>query len=386
MKAISGIVLLLAVSPFAYYLIAIFSTIRFFRRGSNTANGGFTPPVTNIKPVRGVDPEAYENFASFCRQDYPEYELLFCVDGKSDPNVPILEKLAADFPNTAIRIIFGSGRAGTNDKVSKLATMSAEAKYETLVINDSDVRVDPAYFRTVVAPLADPAVGAVTSLYRPLSSKTFNERLHVIGMTSDFFAGIIVAWQLDGVHFAIGKTIVTTRAQLADFGGYESLENRPADDLWVGRLIAERGARVELLSYAVDAVADYANTRQFLEKRLRWIVVMRHMRPWGHIGLIFTHGLPWCILAIAVHPTAAVALAYGGLYALLRALMTFLIGSRGLKLPGLWKKLPLIPLWDAVALGIWLVSFTRNRIRWRNGEYYIRNGQLIPIRSPQTGD
>ncbi len=380
-------ILILAVSPFAYYLIAIFSTLRFFgAKNRRRDNSTFTPPVSNIKPIRGVDPDAYENFASLCRQNYPEYELLFCVSDREDPIVPVIEKLAADFPEREIRVIFGSGRNGTNDKVSKLARLASEARYETLVINDSDVRVDPDYFRTVVAPLADKDVGAVTCLYVSAEEKSLTDRVHTIGMMSDFFAGIIVAWQLEGVNFALGTTIATTRSHLAEFGGYESLENRPADDLLVGRLIAEQGHRVELLPYAVTTVSDYGTTRQFLHKRLRWIVVMRHMRPWGHFGLIFTHGLPWCLVAIAAHPTPGVAMAYLGTYAVLRTVMTWLIGGWGLHVPGLLKKIPLIPVWDAIAFGIWAVSFTRRSIRWRDGNYYIRNGQLVPVQSKAAGD
>jgi ceramide glucosyltransferase len=206
---------------------------------------------------------------------------------------------------------------------------------------------------------------------------TFAENLHMIGMISDFFPSILVARQLDGVKFALGTTIATTRSNLALFGGYESLENRPADDLLVGRLIAEQGLQVELLPYAVETVSDYASMRDLFHKRLRWIVVMRHMRPAGHLGLIFTHGLPWALLAIAIQPSFAVAAAYLGSYALLRTLMTLIVGSAGLKRKGLLGKLPLIPLWDAAAFAIWLFSFTRSTIRWRDGEYHIRNGQLV---------
>ena len=127
-------------------------------------------------------------------------------------------------------------------------------------------------------------------------------------MISDLYAGILVARELDGVKFALGETIVTTRARLAQFGGYQALENRPADDLLVGRLIAEQGYEVALLPYAVQTVADYGSMRDLFFKRLRWMVVMRHMRPWGHLGLLLTQGLPWSIVAIALHPTLAVAL------------------------------------------------------------------------------
>ena len=136
---------------------------------------------------------------------------------------------------------------------------------------------------------------------------------------------------------------------------------------------------VELLPYFVHTVSDYASMRQLLFKRMRWIVVMRHMRPAGHFGLVFTHGLVWALLAVAVHPGIAIAAAYLGLYFVLRSAMTLLIGSWGLRQTRLWLQLPLIPLWDAIAFGIWIVSFTRSSIRWRDGRYYIRNGRLVPV-------
>jgi ceramide glucosyltransferase len=369
-----------ATIPFIYYLIALFSAWQFFRRrASSTPDPNFTPPVSILKPIRGLDPEAYENFASFCKQDYPDYELLFCVGADDDLVIPVLQKLVADFPERRIRVLFGSGRSGSNDKVVKLARLVSEAQYEVIVINDSDVRVRPDYLRTIVAPLANPKVGAVTCFYVPTEEKTLAESLQTIGMSSDFYAGILVARQLDGVKFALGPTIATTRTRLAGFGGYGAIENRPADDLLVGRLIAEQGYEVELLPYSILTVADYGSMRDLLHKRLRWIVVMRHLRPWGHLGLLLTQGLPWSLAAVAIAPSAGVALGYLGLYLVLRFAMTWMVGIWGLKHDSLWKKLWLIPLWDGVAFLIWLTSFARNSIRWRDGEYYIRDGRLVPV-------
>jgi ceramide glucosyltransferase len=369
-----------ATIPFIYYLIALFSAWQFFRRRASSApDPNFTPPVSILKPIRGLDPEAYENFASFCKQDYPDYELLFCVGADDDLVIRVLQKLVTDFPERRIRVLFGSGRSGSNDKVVKLARLVSEARYEVIVINDSDVRVRPDYLRTIVAPLANPKVGAVTCFYVPTEEKTLAESLQTIGMSSDFYAGILVARQLDGVKFALGPTIATTRTRLAGFGGYGAIENRPADDLLVGRLIAEQGYEVELLPYSILTVADYGSMRDLLHKRLRWIVVMRHLRPWGHLGLLLTQGLPWSLAVVAIAPSAGVALGYLGLYLVLRFAMTWMVGIWGLKHDSLWKKLWLIPLWDGVAFLIWLTSFARNSIRWRDGEYYIRDGKLVPV-------
>lgn len=380
------LVLAVAAIPSIYYLIALFSSWQFFRRASRQGapNASFTPPISNLKPIRGMDPDAYENFASFCKQDYPDYELLFCVGDENDPVVPILQQLMRDFPERRIRVLFGAGAKGSNDKVVKLARLVREAQNEFLVISDSDVRARPDYLRSVVAPLANPKVGAVTCFYVPIEEKTLAENLQTIGMFSDFYAGILVARQLDGVKFALGPTIATTKTRLSEFGGYEAIQNRPADDLLVGRLIAEQGYEVELSPYTILTVADYASMGDLFHKRLRWIVVTRYMRPWGHFGLLLTQGLPWALAAVAISPSAGILSAYLGTYFVLRLAMTWTIGTWGLKQHMPWKKLALIPVWDAMAFIIWLTSFTRSTIRWRDGQYYIRDGTLVPVTPMDT--
>jgi ceramide glucosyltransferase len=366
--------------PSIYYTIALVSSVRFFLAARPEADekSGFEPPVSILKPVRGLDPDAYDNFASFCRQDYPAYEILFCVGDASDPAVPVLEQVIREFPECRIRILFGSGRAAVNDKVAKLVRLVNEAAHEYLVISDSDVRVQPDYLRKIIAPLANPKIGAVTCFYVPAEDTSWVQRLQDVGMLSDFYPGILVAKQLDGVKFALGPTIGTTRACLQAFGGYSSLENRPADDLLVGRLIASQGYEVALLPYSISTVPDYQSLKDLFHKRLRWITVMRHMRPWGHLGLIFTLGLPWALLAVAVHPTIGIAASYLGGYLLFRTALTAVIGVWGLRQRGVWRKMLWIPVWDGLACLIWLFSFTRKSIRWRGKNYFIRDGELVP--------
>jgi len=381
-KAADYLFLTVAAAPFIYYLLVLYSSRLFFRSSKDgpSKDFDFAPPISVLKPVRGLDPEAYENYASFCRQDYPNYELIFCVGDFNDPAVPALQKLMRDFPERQIRLLFGSGRSAINDKVAKLVRMVNEAENEFLVISDSDVRVEPNYLRTVVAPLRDPKVGCVTCFYVSIHDETLVQHLQSIGMYSDFYPGILVAQQLDGIKFTLGPTIVTTRAHLAAFGGYEAIENKPADDLLVGRLIAQQGLKVELLPYAVQTVPDYDSPRALFSKRLRWMTVMRHMRPWGHVGLAFTQGLPWCLAVALTHP-AGIGLAYFGAYLGFRVAMTWLVGVWGLQQSGLWKKMPLIVVWDATAFVIWLLTFGRNSIRWRDVDYRIREGMLVPAAS-----
>lgn len=382
-----------ALAPFIYYGLVLFSAVRFFRKSalrrgiggeadtSGRSPSGFTPPVSNLKPVRGVDPGAYENFASFCRQDYPEYEIIFCVSDADDPALPVLRRIVRDFPDRDIRVLVGSGRTAPNDKVAKLARMTAEAKYGVLVISDSDVRAESDYLRRAVADLADPKVGATTCFYVPAAGeeRTFVQKLQSTGMICDFYAGLLVARELDGVKFALGPTIATTKARLSSFGGYASIENRPADDLLIGRLIAEQGYEVRLLNYSVPVVSDFGSLRDLFLKRLRWTVVMRNMRPWGHAGMILTFGLLWVVAAVLAFASWPVAAAYIGAYLLFRGAITAMIGGWGMKQRGITSKCCLVPIWDALAILLWVVSFTRNSIRWRDGYYVIRQGQLVPL-------
>jgi ceramide glucosyltransferase len=380
MTAAATVFLGIAAIPFIYYLIVIYSSWRYFNQPLKAPDPDFHPSVSNLKPIRGLDPEAYENLSSFCRQDYPDYEIVFCIDSDDEAVIFVIDRLKVDFPKSRIRVLHGSGRVATNDKVAKLARLVDEAAHEVVVISDSDVRVRPDYLRQVTAPLRDPKIGAVTCFYTPTAINTFTDHLQTAGMTSDFYAGVLVAWQLDGIKFALGTTIATTKAHLAGFGGYASIENQPADDLLVGRLIAEQGYEVVLLPYVIETVPDYHSMRALILKRLRWLVVMRHVRPSGHLGLLLTQGLPWSIAAVMVHPYAAVALAYLGTYCCLRVAMTWMIGIHGLKQPRFWKQMPLIPMWDALAFLIWLASFLRKSIRWRGADYYIREGKLVPVK------
>jgi ceramide glucosyltransferase len=373
--------LFLTLSPLVYYGLAIFSSWKFFKqaKGCPEHRHGFTPPVSVLKPVRGTDSDAYANFASLCAQDYPDYEIVFCIDGPDDPIYLVISELRQNFPETRIRVLFGSHSVAANDKVAKLARLTAEAQHEYLVINDSDVRVRPDYLRTLVAPLADPATGAVTCFYMQSGEESFTESLQTMGMVSDFYAGILTDWNLEGVKFALGPTIATTRQRLADFGGYQSIDNRPADDLLVGQLIAAQGYKVELLPYCIEVVADYGSVSDLLQKRLRWIIEMRSIRPWGHFGLLFTQGLLWWALATAISHSEKVAVGYFAAYLAMRFAMTWIIGIRGLGRKEVWSKLWMIPVWDAAALGLWLASFMVNSFRWRGGEYEIRDGLLIPV-------
>ena len=337
-------ILALALGPLFYYLVGIYSAWRFFRvahRGAGQAPPAKdqAPPISVLKPVRGLDPGAYENFASFCRQDYPEFEILFAVNDAEDPVVPVVQKLIADFPERSIRLIVVAERLGPNTKVSNLCRLVREARHDLLVITDSDVRVEPGYLRSVAAMFRDPGVGGVTALYRGQDNLQFVAAMDCVGSSAAFCGAALVARELEGLKFMMGSTMATTKERLAEIGGFEAMVDLHSDDYELGRRIAARGYRIELLPEPVWMAFPSQTLGAYLRHELRWAIGIRNIRPGGHFGMLFTHGLPWAIAAACVAPSAAVGAAYLGAYFVLRFAMAWAVGVWGLRDPVLRRRI-----------------------------------------------
>jgi ceramide glucosyltransferase len=374
--------LVLALAPFVYYLIAIVAGERFFR-SRNPTPSSFTPPVSILKPVRGLDRDAYENFASFCRQDFSEFEILFCVTDKEDPAVPVIEKIIADFPQRPIRLLIGADALGASDKVNKLCRLVREARHETIVISDSDVRVDAGYLRAVVAPFEESKVGAVTCLYRGLTDGSLAADLEAFGNSTDFAPGVLTAWLLGDVDFLLGATMATTKKHLAEIGGFESLVDYFCDDYELGNRIAARGHRVELSPFPVSIVYPAQTIGDAFRHQLRWNLSIRYSRPWGHLGMIFSHGLPWAVLGIFLAPTFMTAWGFVMAYAILRGEVALRIGAHGMRDSLVTRKVWMLPLRDAFAFVVWLASFFPQQIHWRGQQFYVRDKRLVAVSSPK---
>jgi ceramide glucosyltransferase len=371
--------LLLALASFAYYVVAIVAALRFFRRrDAASVSSDFTPPISILKPIYGLDRETYENYASFCAQDYPDYEILFCVSDDQDPAIPMIQQLARDFPQRRIHLLIGSELLGVSDKVNKLCRMAREAQHEILAVSDSDVRVEPEYLRAIAAPFRDPAVGAVTCLYRGLTDGSLAANLEAIGNSTDFAAGVLVAWLFAPVNFTLGATMATTKKCLAEIGGFESLVDHFSDDYELGNRIAARGHRVELITFPVSIVYPHQTLADAFRHQLRWNVSIRFSRPAGHLGLIFTQALPLGLLAAIFAPSAACAISLLLGYLLLRGISAWVVGVYGMRDAGVRRHLELLPLRDAFAFIVWVASFFPQRIHWRGREFYVRDKRLVP--------
>jgi len=371
------LVLCAAAVPLVYYLAAVFCGWDFFRRRENSPPD-FLPGVSLLKPMKGLDRETYENLASYCRQNYPQYEILFGFNHPQDAAIPVVKKIMADFPTIPIRLLIGSHSPGTNNKVAKLCGLAREARHDLLVVSDSDTRVAPDHLRRMAALFRDPRVGAATSLYRGMAEPNPWSELEALSLSTDFLSSALVARKL-GLKFALGATMAVRRQALAEMGGFESLADMAADDHELGRRIAARGHRVEFVDGGVCTECSSRSFKEYFRHQARWSVVTRESKPWGHLGFVFAQGLPWTILAVAAAPTRAIAAGFVMAYVILRFTLALTVGSWGLRDPLVRKEWWWVPISDAISFLVWSASLFIRRVYWQGVAYDIRHGRLIPV-------
>jgi ceramide glucosyltransferase len=383
-EGITAAIPLLGLVPVAYYGYASAAARRFFRRSAHERAASetldFTPPVSVLKPVSGLDRHTLEHFRSFCHQDYPEYEILFAVADSDDAAVPIIRQLAVEFPQRSIRLIVGAPEIGASRKVNKLCRLAREARYEVLVISDSDISVPPSYLRLVAAPFRDAHVGAVTCLYRGVPDPGIWAELEAIGISTDFAPSVLVAREVEGMRFALGATMATTRTRLAEIGGFEALAEYCADDFELGQRISRRGHLIELAACTVATESSPRSFRELFGHQLRWAVTVRQSRRWGYIGrTIATQGLPWAILAAVVAPSGWLTIFPIAVYLASRLLMARIVAVHGLGDETVRRRWMLIPVYDGLAALVSIAALCVNRIEWRGRRFKLRGGRLLPI-------
>ncbi len=369
----------------AYYLISVVAGFAWFadRRRQRAIGLNNTPPVTILKPVRGADAEAYENFASFCRQDYPEFQIVFGVHNENDSAVPVIRRLIREFPDREIQLVISDRQIGHNRKVSNLQNMLAKAKHDLLLIADSDIRVEPDYLLRVVAPMQQPEVGLVSCLYRGTNAQTIPALLENLGISSTFGPEVCSSRLLEGVAFAMGSTIVIRREALEQIGGFPAVADYLADDFLLGYKTAKAGHKIVLSDCVVDHVAGAYSFSAMFKHLLRWGRAIRISRPWGYRGLIVTYGTATSLLALAAWNFSGFAWRLFATTLLIRFLPVFVVGVYGLKDRALARYFWLVPIRDLITFGVWVVSFFGNEIEWRGARFRVLpGGKLAPI--PKT--
>jgi len=371
-----------------YYLLCLWSAAAFLheRKHSRRADTRVRQlPVSVLKPLKGIDHEIYESFRSHCRQDYPDYEIIFGVSDPDDPAVASVKQLQQEFPNRSIQLIVSPNILGPNVKVSNLEQMIAAARYDHLVVNDSDIQVEPDYLRRVMAPFVseiddDDPIGMVTCLYRGVAAPTLFSRLESLGISTDFCPGVLVARQLEGgLRFGLGSTMAFRRSDLDRIGGFKSIVDYLADDYELGRRIAALGRQVVLSDVVVETHLPAYDLAGFLSHQLRWARGVRDSRAGGYIGLVSTYGLMWGLFALLTAHAAPWSWAVLGFIMLLRLAVALTVGKLVLSDASVITNSWLLPLRDLIAVFVWAASFFGHTVAWRGDKFELKHGRLTRI-------
>jgi len=380
--AIEIVTTILAVAGMGYFAAALIAA-RIFLAARRRPLPVFAPPVSILKSLKGLDPGMIEAFRSHCRQSYAgEFELLFGVSSMEDPAVAAVSQLQIEFPERTIYLIECPERLGTNGKVSTLIQLARHARSEFLVINDSDITVSPRYLERVMACFAleksgQPQVGLVTALYRGRAHGGLASIFEALGIATDFQAGVLLSKGIEGgLHYGLGSTLAVRREALEKAGGLEALVDHLADDYEMGARISRAGFRVELSPEVVETSIPSYGWRGFADHQLRWLRTVRDARPWGYLGLVFTHGLGWVLLNVLASGASALSLWLLGLAFFLRLALAMTVGAAVLGDRQVLANLWLLPMRDLVAMGLWTAGFAGDTIVWRGERFTVRGGKL----------
>lgn len=341
-----------------YQLFALAAVLRhlFSRPVSEPST---LPPVSILKPIRGLDAGFLEAIRSHARQEYaPGFEILFGVRDPADPAIPEIERVMREFPGVSIRLLHCSTDA-PNGKVGVLMDLAKEVRYPVWIVSDGDISVPDGYIASVTAPLVDPSVGVVTCLYRATAA-SLPGRFEALGVVTDFAPSALVAPFVGVSEFGFGSTLAFRREDLLAIGGFEAISGYVADDYHLGAKIHALG-RQNLISKTVVGTSLHApGWGDVWKHQVRWARTIRVSHRAGYAGLPVSHASFWAILAAA---TGHFALA--GALLCVRLTLAFVSGWVLLRSRDALRWIWLTPLRDLYAVAVWAAGLAGKKVLWR---------------------
>jgi ceramide glucosyltransferase len=370
---------ILASTAVFYYLIAIVAAERFFRlprpKRSETSS-----PVSVLIPLCGTDPDAYENYVSFCRQEHPCFQLIFGVHDPDDPAIRVVHQICRDYPEVNIDLVIDSSSIGHNLKVGNLHNMLQKARHEKIIMVDSDIRVGSDYLTQILSDLQGDEVGLVTCLYRAKRAPNLASILEAIGITAEFQAGVLTARMLEGIKFGLGSTLATTKSMLSAVGGFPAIADFLGDDFMLGYLMAGQGREVRLSHCIVETSSEPDSLWSMILHQVRWSRGIRACRPWSYLGLIFTHGTVAALFFAIISGFNRTALILLIIVLFVRLIAGWRIGAHWMQDRILQHYFWLVPVRDLLSFVIWLMSLGGRKVEWRGILFkLVKNGQIVEI-------
>ena len=339
------------------------------------------PPITVLKPLHGDEPMLEAALASFCEQDYPEYQLVFGLQDPLDPALAVLERLRARFPALDMTVVVDAASHGLNRKIANLINMHRASRHDVLVVADSDIHVAPDYLRHLAATLELPGTGMATTLYAGLPPRLpgLAGQMGAAHINHSFLPGALMARAL-GRQDCLGATMALRRDMLDAVGGFAALADHLADDAMLGQLVRARGLAVRLASTVPATTVPETRLLRLFQHELRWARTIHAVAPVGFVLSAVQYPLVWAALALALSGAAPWAMAlltltWAGRVACGRAVDRLL----RVRVTSPW----LLPLRDAMSVAVMLASYAGTRVAWR-GQVLRARPLRIPQRHPAT--
>ena len=347
---------------------------RFLRALKRRAPPSSLPPVTVIKPLKGAEGPLYDNLASFCRQEYPCFQLVFCLQSPDDPALGVFTRLKREFPGVDMEIVVSKKRIGYNPKVNNMANGYAFAKHDFLLLSDADVRARPDFLRRMVAPFSDPKVGLVTAFYEATGSHGLWGHMESLSVNANFLPQALCAASF-GMRFAMGAAMMVRRAAFESSGAFPNLADHLADDFWLGESLRDAGWTLEMSDAVVETVPDIDDGSRHFKHLLRWARTIRICQPLGYAASLIQHGFSLLTLRVLLFGADRRALALLiALWAAKAAASLSLSGRQPAR--ALW----LLPLAEWFSFAAWIAGYGSSRVLWRGDLYDIKSrGRLVPV-------
>ena len=376
----AGLVLLTAVGLGA--ALTLWGCQRAVLRSDPPSGPRHLPPVTILKPLRGLDDGLEENLRSFFRLDYPKYEIVFAAADAADPALEVARRISEEFPHVPSTIVADVSTVGVNPKVNNLANAARRARHGIFLISDSNVRAGPGHLAEVVGHLEQPGVGLVSSTFRATGERGLGGFLERLQLNTFVMGGVCAMRRLTTLPCVVGKSMLLRRADLERIGGFEFLGAFLAEDQVCGEEIRALGRIVEVSGRPVDTLLGRKSLREFAARHLRWARLRRNISPAGYVGEALLNPIPFGVAAFAVDPRAAtLALALGSI-----AMMSILAATAERRI-GVRRKLASYPalelLRGCLVAALWPIPFVSRNVTWRGNRLRVGpRSRLVPVNIP----
>jgi ceramide glucosyltransferase len=339
-------------------------------------SAAFEPPVTLMKPLCGIEPLTELALESFFLVDYPVFQIVFGVQSPDDPVLGIVETLRARHAHVDVAVVIDATLHGTNRKISNLINMQRAAKYETLVMSDADIHVPPYFLHRVVAALAAPNVGLVTTLYTALVGTPHLATLMGANQINyNFLPGALLARRL-GRQDCLGVTMAITQTTLAQIGGLHAVANHLADDQVLGRLVRARNMQVTLAQVIPATTVPEKDFSALFAHELRWARTIRALVPIPYAASVLQISLFWALVGLVAGGFSLVGWVLFGLvlYARFFAARRLDAALKLAKAGDAWLFL-VRDIWSAL---IYVISYLGDKVEWRGQMMRADAGKLPP--------